>query len=74
MLVFVVMSCGLVGGYQRFGGMYHLHLHGKTLLTTYKATQRHNPDHGQCLVGFRGWRICTSHGPPPPHRPTGYHK
>jgi hypothetical protein len=55
MVVFwVVTPCGLVGGYQHFGGTYSLHLRGelkpevirssKKLVTPYETTQHHNPE------------------------------
>jgi hypothetical protein len=50
----VVAPCrpSLIGGYQRFGGRYRLHLQGskfkiafsETLLTTYQTTRRQNPE------------------------------
>jgi hypothetical protein len=41
----IITSCTLVGGYQRFGAAYRLHLQVRTLVMTYKATWRHNPEY-----------------------------
>jgi hypothetical protein len=68
----IATPCSLVGGYQRFGGIYHLHLQStsgsrspssedgvigsfETLLTTYKATRRHNPQDHNRKVYVRSW-------------------
>jgi hypothetical protein len=57
MFLHVEGTCGLAGDYQCFGGTYCFHLRDKnvlkmeaicsweTLITTYKTTRCHKPDH-----------------------------
>jgi len=41
----VVMSCSVAVGYQRFGGLCCLHLQGEETLVSYRNTaRRHNPE------------------------------
>jgi hypothetical protein len=49
LVLWVVTTCILLDGHQRFGGKYYLHLQGemeilssKTFLTTSKTTRRHS--------------------------------
>jgi hypothetical protein len=50
MIVFwVVMPCGLVGGWMKIEAAWSF----KTLVPTYKFTQHHNPDHHQFFTTIR---------------------
>jgi hypothetical protein len=74
MLVFwVATPCGLVGGYQRFGGTYCLYLQGwwrletvcssKTLVSAHKSTRRNNVvDKARRVWRRTKWRrLCDGH-------------
>jgi hypothetical protein len=65
-VIWVLMPCSLLGGYQCFGGAYHLHLSthkmeaissSKMLITTYKTTWQHNQEDYSSHLLLGGWTM-----------------